>query len=171
MHGSADSRADADDDPSMGRSLVRFHLRVGWWSLLVFLTLGLILEGMHGLKVDWYLNVAHEVRRLMWTLAHAHGTLLSIIHIAFAAAVSLTPEWNNSSRRLASRCLLASGLLLPTGFLLGGIGIRGGDPSTGILLVPVGGLLLFVSVLTTATGLNSDRQSATSINGRADNAS
>ena len=139
-------------------NLALFHLRIGWWSLLVFVTLGLILEGMHAFKVDWYLRVDHEIRRLMWTLSHAHGTLTSLVQVAFAATVSLTPDAASPSRRLASRCLLGAGVLLPAGFFLGGLGSQGGDPSLGILLVPVGGLLLLVGVLLTAVGLRHGRR-------------
>ena len=57
----------------------RRHLRVGWWSLLLFATLGLVLESLQGFKVRAYLDVSNETRRLMWTLAHAHGTLVGIV--------------------------------------------------------------------------------------------
>jgi len=65
-------------------SAQRLHLRVGWWSLLVFLTLGLVLEALHGFKLGWYLDVSNQTRPLMWTQAHAHGTLLAMVNIAFA---------------------------------------------------------------------------------------
>ena len=45
--------------------------------------------------------------------------------------------------------MLAS-LLLPGGFFLGGVVIYAGDPGLGILLVPVGALLLLTAVLLTA---------------------
>ena len=54
----------------------RRHIRFGWWSLLVFASAGLVLESLHGFKVRAYLDTSNETRRLMWTLAHAHGTLL-----------------------------------------------------------------------------------------------
>ena len=54
---SSDSVTESQDDQ---QRLIVFHLRVGWWSLLIFLTLGLILEGMHGLKVGWYLDVSQR---------------------------------------------------------------------------------------------------------------
>lgn len=57
------------------------HLRFGWWSLLLFLLLGLVLEAFHGFKADWYLGVAHAPRRFSWTLAHAHGTLLAVVNV------------------------------------------------------------------------------------------
>src|SRR6266404_2898750 len=58
------------------------NLRFGWWSLLIFLLFGGALETMHGFKIGWYLDVGNEVRRLMFTLAHAHGTLLALVNIA-----------------------------------------------------------------------------------------
>ena len=128
----------------------RLHLKVGWWSLLLFLTLGLILETLYGFKVGLYLDVSNSTRRLMWTLAHAHGTLLSILNLVLAMSMRLTPDWKASSRTLASRCLLGALVLLPLGFFLGGVFIHGGDPGIGVILVPPGGLLLFLSVLLTA---------------------
>ena len=32
------------------------HLRVGWWSVLCFLSLGFLLELLHGFKVGLYLE-------------------------------------------------------------------------------------------------------------------
>src|SRR6266568_6766082 len=58
------------------------NLRFGWWLLLIFLLFGGALETMHGFKIGWYLDVGNEVRRLMFTLAHAHGTLLALVNIA-----------------------------------------------------------------------------------------
>ena len=65
----------------------RRHLRFGWWSLLLFATLGLVLESLQGFKVRAYLDVSNETRRLMWTLAHAHGTLGGLLHLGLAASV------------------------------------------------------------------------------------
>lgn len=127
------------------------HLRLGWWALLVFLTLGLILEALNGFKVSWYLNVSSETRRLMWTLAHAHGTLLSVLNIVWGLAVSHCYSGTPSSRvHRASACLLAATLLLPGGFFLGGALTYGGDPGFGIALVPFGGLCLVLAILSTA---------------------
>jgi hypothetical protein len=135
-------------EPSREVSLL--HLRVGWWSLLAFLSLGIALEGMHGFKVGFYLDVANETRRHMWTLGHAHGTLLSVLSLVFAASTRAMTSWNDASRELASRCLLGALTMLPLGFLLGGAFTHGGDPGLGILLVPPGALLLFTAVLITA---------------------
>lgn len=133
--------------------LVTTHFRFAWWSLLCFLTLGIALEGLHGFKVGWYVDGAHETRRLMWTLAHAHGTLLGLVHAAFAATLFAIPTAVAASSLLVSRLLMASSLLLPGGFFLAGAFIYAGDPGLGILLVPVGALALLVGVLLVAVRL------------------
>lgn len=126
------------------------HLRAGWWLLLLFLSAGLVLEALHGFKIGAYLGVNNETRRLMWTLAHAHGTLLGLINLGFAFSLHWLPAWSESSRRLASSALLASSVLMPAGFFLGGVWIYAGDPGLGIVLVPIGGALLFLAILLTA---------------------
>jgi hypothetical protein len=121
--------------------LVERHLRVGWRTVLVFATLGLILEGLHGFKVRWYLDVTNHTRRLMWTLAHAHGTLLGLLNVAFALTLRARRA-TDRRREVASFCLLAATAALPLGFFLGGLVVYGGDPGVGIVLVPIGALLL-----------------------------
>ena len=111
------------------------HLRIGWWSVLVFLSLGVGLEALHGWKVGWYLDVSNETRRLMFTLAHAHGTLLGLVHVVFGVSVAHLHGWGERARSAASRCLTLSGLLLPAGFFLGGLVTHAGDPGLGVLLV------------------------------------
>ena len=68
--------------------LARRHLRFGWAAVLVFAVLGLTLETLHGFKIRLYLDLSNETRRLMWTLAHAHGTLLGIVNIVYGLTVS-----------------------------------------------------------------------------------
>jgi hypothetical protein len=136
-------------DPSV---LAKRHLRFGWWTLLIFLTLGLGLEALHGFKVGMYLKSSNETRRLMWTLAHAHGTLLGLVNLAFAFTIRLLPEWAAKERGLASLCFRGATFLLPAGFFLGGTFIHGGDPGLGVLLVPAGGLLLLAGVYLAACG-------------------
>ena len=138
-----------------GASICWRHLRFGWWSLLIFLSLGLMLEVLHGFKLGWYLSIATETRRLLWTLAHAHGTLLALLNIAFALTVPKLSSWSARPRRHASACLMAATVLLPSGFFVGGIVLYGGDPGLGILLVPLGGLLLFMAVFLTASAFKS----------------
>lgn len=143
----ANQSADTPDP-----DLCALHLRVGWCSLLVFVLFGLALEFGHGFKLGFYLDVSNETRRLMWTLSHAHGALLSIINIAFGISTRSMPEWTGSGRTLASRCHIASLALLPAGFFAGGLFVHGGDPGLGVLLVPPAGLVLVVAVFATARG-------------------
>ena len=125
----------------------RRHLRFGWWSLLVFLTLGLTLELFHGFKIGLYLDGANQTRRLMWTLAHAHGGLLGLVHVVFGLSLRVAPEVGTHGLPLISRSLIGASLLLPGGFFLGGISFYSGDPGLGIAVVPIGAALLFLAVL------------------------
>ncbi len=129
------------------------HLRFGWWSLLFWLTLGLGLEALHGFKLGWYLDVGHEMRRLMFTLAHAHGTLLALVHLAAGFTLRLVPGC--TFKPAASSALFGAAVLLPLGFLLGGVVVYGGDPGPGVFLVPVGGLLLLYGVASAARSVSS----------------
>jgi len=96
--------------------------------------------------VAFYLDPAHRNRRLLWTLAHAHGTLLALVNVAFAAGLTQLGRWDERPLRLASFFLIDALVLLPAGFFLGGLGHTEVDPGPGILLVPVGALLLLVGV-------------------------
>jgi len=124
----------------------RRHLRFGWWSLLVFATLGLILESLHGFKVRAYLDVSNETRRLLWTLAHAHGTLLAIVHVIFGLTLRASREPTPPDVSLMSKCLTAASVLVPGGFFLGGIAFYSGDPGIGVILVPAGAVLLLAAL-------------------------
>jgi hypothetical protein len=122
------------------------HIRMGWWFLAIYLAMGLMLEGFHGFKVGLYLDVSNETRRMMWTLAHAHGTLLGMINLAFAMYLAL---YSPGSRRLglASPCLIGATVIMPAGFFLGGLFIHGADPGLGIVLVPIGGIMLLIAII------------------------
>lgn len=124
------------------------HLRFGWWSLFVFLLLGATLETLHGFKVGFYLDASNETRRLMWTLAHAHGALLSLVNVSAGLSLRALPDLPGDARvPLISTTLLAATVLLPAGFFAGGIAFYSGDPGVGIALVPVGAACLAIAVL------------------------
>lgn len=125
------------------------HLRLGWWSIALFGALGLVLETLHGFKVGAYLDVSNETRRLMWTLAHAHGTLLGLAHIGFAWTVTMTAREGPRTRQ-ASSALAAASVLLPGGFFLGGIRFYAADPGIGVALVPVGAVLVVYAAVSSA---------------------
>lgn len=138
-----------------GLRLVRRHMLIGWWLVLCFLLMGGLLETFHGLKLQWYLHVESTMRRLMLTLAHAHGSLLGLINIAFAATLRTLPDEGASLGRRASPWLTAASILLPGGFLVGGLVIYSGDPGFGILLVPPGAIALAVAVIMTTREVGS----------------
>lgn len=130
----------------------RRHLRFGWWSLLAFLTLGFTLEMLHAFKAGLYLDASNETRRLMWTLAHAHGGLLGLIHILLGLYLRVAPEAAPRKLPAVSASLVAASVLLPGGFFLGGVTVYGGDPGLGILAVPAGAALLAAAVWGIARG-------------------
>jgi hypothetical protein len=129
------------------------HLRVGWWALFAFAALGLVLESLQGFKVAAYLDVSNETRRLMWRLAHAHGALLGAINILFALTLRTSPASAFPDTQRISMALIAATLLLPGGFFLGGVVFYSGDPGIGVLLVPVGAVLLLLALFWIARGL------------------
>jgi hypothetical protein len=129
----------------------RRHQQFGWWSLFAFATLGLGLEFLHGFKVQAYLSVSNETRRLMWTLAHAHGVLLALINIV----VGLSLDAGRLPIRgvaQTSFALIAASVLLPVGFFAGGLAFYEGDPGVGIVIVPIGAVLLLIALFTLARG-------------------
>ena len=139
------SAADSNATPEE-----RWHFSLGWWSLLVFVCLGIVLEGMLAFKAPWYVNVGdNETHRLMLRLGHAHGTLLSVLNIVFAGSLARL-SLPAGARVLASRCLAAATLLVPGGFLLGVLATTGADPGPGIILLPAGAVLLMFGIFQVA---------------------
>lgn len=125
----------------------RRHLRLGWWALFAFLLLGATLETFHGLKAGFYLDVSNETRRLMWTLAHAHGALLGLVNVVTGLSLRVLPALAVDRRvPLISTCLAAATALLPAGFFAGGVTFYSGDPGVGIALVPFGAACLLLAV-------------------------
>ncbi len=142
------------DESSDDAVYVQRHLRVGWWSFLVFATFGLFLESLHGFKVRAYLDVSNETRRLMWTLAHAHGVLLALVNVLVGLSIRVLPDVGLARRRLVSAALLAATVLIPGGFFLGGVVFYAGDPGLGVLILPIGAVALLVAafLLARSTG-------------------
>ena len=140
--------ADSPAPTEHPRAFLATQVRFGWIALALYLALGLVLEALHGFKLAWYLDVGVESRRLLLTLGHAHGTLLAVLNLMLAATASwLRP---GIATRAAALCLRAATVLLPGGFLLGGLFLSGSDPGLGVLLVPVGGVLLLAGVVCAA---------------------
>ena len=122
MVANSESPKTANPAPSDFTALVRLHLRFGWWALCGFVLLGIVLEGLHGLKLGFYLDLSNATRRHMWTLAHAHGTLLGLINIAYAltlrtrdleASEKVTAEIHERRPRLIAQVFVVLLLALP----------------------------------------------------------
>jgi membrane protein DedA with SNARE-associated domain len=88
----------------------------------------------------------------MFTLAHAHGTLLALVNIAAGLTARNVDRFE--LRRSVSVALIWAAILLPAGFFLGGIVIYDGDPGLGVWLVPIGAALLFYSIARIALDLS-----------------
>ena len=107
------------------------------------------LEALHAFKVQVYLQ--SEVRHEMWRLAHAHGTLLGILLLAFAALAE--KHVAQKARARISRDLRLGAVLMPLGFFLGGVLSSEGDPSLGIAIVPIGALFLLAALVRAAAAV------------------
>ena len=121
------------------------HLVMGWWCLAIFMSLGIVLECLHALEVMQYLT--NETRQMMWRLAHAHGTLLGLLNIAFAVSVD---RFDLQTQKIESRLLIVGTVLLPGGFFAGGVTTYASDPGPGVWIVPLGAVAALAAVVITA---------------------
>lgn len=126
--------------------LARRHLLYGWLCLFFFTAVGVGLESLLAYKVPLYVDADNEARRLLWRLAHAHGTLLALIQMGFSWSLSHLSE-RPAARQIGglSWLFLAAGLLVPLGFLGAGIDAVDGDPGPTIALVPAGAVALLIA--------------------------
>ena len=125
----------------------------GWVSIAVWMSFGLLLEGLLGYKIPSYLEDAQ--RRELFRLAHAHGTLLGVVVVAAALCVrslQIRPP------RIAARAMRVGSVLMPLGFLLSGIWHPEGDPGFAIWLVPPSALLVIFGAVATALASRQKKQ-------------
>ncbi len=116
-------------------------LRQGWASIAVWMSVGLLLEGLLGYKVLAYLN--DPQRRELFRLAHTHGTLLGILLVAAALVLAR----DAAVPKAAHAALRIGAVLMPVGFLVAGIWHSEGDPGLAIWLVPPGALLVIYAAV------------------------
>jgi hypothetical protein len=140
------TKATATAPPKRGDPAIRKTVRAGWLLLAIALPFGVTLEALHAFKVQVYL--ASEMRREMWRLAHAHGTLLGMLCLVSAALAE--PHIPEAIRARVLAMIRWGAVLMPLGFFLGGVLNSEGDPSLGILLVPPGALLLIAALVRAA---------------------
>jgi hypothetical protein len=125
--------------------LVERLLLQGWVSIAIWMSFGLLLEGLLGYKIPAFLEDGQ--RRELFRLAHTHGTLLSLVLVAAALCVRL---FEIRPPAVAVAALRLGAVLMPLGFLLGGIWHPEGDPGVGIWLVPPGALMVIFGAIATA---------------------
>ena len=109
--------------------------------------MGLWLEAMYGLRAEGWID--DSLRREFLRLGHAHGTLLGILNVALAWAISRlgTPAGWAGRIRLAG---FAGAWLVPAGFAGGGLWHGPTDPGPIVLMVPAGAMMLLASVVAVA---------------------
>jgi hypothetical protein len=73
-----------------------------------------------------------------------------MVNILYALSIRALPS---AASPLASGSLLVALLLMPAGFLLGGIWAQGGDPGLGAVLIPAGAMALVLGVSVVAIGV------------------
>ena len=128
---------DKDNPQPSSRNLAGRLMLQGWASVALWMSIGLLLEGLLGYKIPAYLN-DHQ-RRELFRLAHTHGNLLGLLLIA---ASSYVRRSTNPPPRSAQIAMSAGSILMPVGFFFAGIWHPEGDPGLAIWLVPPGALLV-----------------------------
>ena len=120
-------------------------VKQAWFGLAFWMAFGLLVEGLIGFRSPAYLQ--DPVRREVFRLAHAHGTLLSILlllaNLYIQRGLASPPE-------LGVLLLRIGVFVMPIGFLLGGIWHFESEPGIGIFLAPIGGVLVVFGVVTLA---------------------
>jgi hypothetical protein len=117
-------------------------MRQGWLSLALWISFGILIEGLSGFRSPFLMD--DPIRREMFRLAHAHGTLMNLVLIVAAVCARLDLI---RLGRMASIGLRSAVILLPAGFLLAGIWHYKDDPGLGIVLVPIGAVILLAAAL------------------------
>jgi hypothetical protein len=97
--------------------LARRHLRIGWWTLLVFLSLGILLEALHGFKIGFSWISRMRLAATSGRSAHAHARCSGLVNLGFAASLKLFCDGRERWTSLASAALIGATILLPGGFL------------------------------------------------------
>ncbi|MDX2034694.1 MAG: hypothetical protein SF339_28725 [Blastocatellia bacterium] len=116
----------------------------GWISLAVWMTIGLLLEGLLAFRAPGYLD--DPQRRELFRLAHAHGAMLGLLLLAAAWCA----ERFAHPGRPAVLALRLGALLMPLAFFLAGLQHPEGDPGLAIWLAPPGAVLIIFAAVSMA---------------------
>jgi hypothetical protein len=117
-------------------------LMQAWVSIALWMSFGLLLESLIGYRVPAYLR--DEVRREIFRLAHTHGTLLNLALLGAALCIERGLALPSKLGLMAFRLGV---VLMPVGFLLGGIWHTEGEPGLGVWLAPLGGVLVILGAV------------------------
>jgi vacuolar-type H+-ATPase subunit I/STV1 len=120
--------------------------------IAVWMSFGLLLEGFLGFRVPSYMSVS--VRRELLQLAHTHGTLLNLILLAVAICAKCELVF---PRKFAIVALRIGSILMPLGFLFGGIWLIKDEPNLSIFLAPLGGLLMIFGIVSVLFSLKKEK--------------
>ncbi len=143
-------------DNNIGSDLVSRRLGQlafqGWLSLALWMSFGLLLESLMAYKSPAYLD--DSVRRELFRLAHAHGSLLGLVLVIAAM-------WARSAGARLSKIVLIAlrfgAAVMPLGFLVAGVWHSESDPGIAIWLVPAGALPFIFGLITIALTSRVDR--------------
>lgn len=147
----AEDIRDGGDAPSKRHARAAFQ---GWLSLAVWMSFGLLLESLMAYKSPAYLD--DPLRRELFRLAHAHGSLLGVVLVIAAMWARGSGEWQS---RLALFALRFGAAVMPLGFLAAGLWHPESDPGLGIWLVPAGALPLIFGLISIALSSRANRPS------------
>ena len=129
-------------EPGRNESWIRSIVFQSFLGIAAWMSFGLLLEGLLGFKTPTYLQ--DDVRRELFRLAHAHGTLLNLLLLGVGLACDRL-DLAVSKPILVS--LRIGVVLLPLGFFLAGVWHYESDPGVGIWLVPPSALLLIFALV------------------------
>lgn len=117
----------------------------GWLSLAFWMSFGLLLESLLAYKAPAYLD--DPVRRELFRLAHAHGSLLGVVLVI---AATWARGCGAQLSRLAAGALRFGALIMPLGFMAAGVSHSESDPGLAIWIVPAGALPLIFALFSIA---------------------
>lgn len=148
-HNMSEKSADKSSDSNQTIDSYFGMLKQGFISLACWMTFGFLLEGLIGYKIPAYLN--DNLRRELFRLAHTHGTLFSIVLIVVAICLKLNLLKANNQSQIALR---VGSVVMPAGFLLGGVWHYESDPGFLIWLSPIGALIVIFGIVSAIFSIN-----------------
>lgn len=143
-----DAKSETPGQPAAGDA-TRGLIVQGWISIAVWMTIGLLLEGLLAFRAPGYLDDAQ--RRELLRLAHAHGALLGVLLLVAAWCI----ERFGHPGRPGVLALRIGALLMPLGFFFAGLHHPEGDPGIAIWLAPPGAVLLIFAAVSMALAARS----------------